>query len=129
MVYSLTMATPYRATELFQQTQSTGQFVKKAYIIRSEFINPDLFDAVIEEHRDYLEKLAADGTLFAAGPFVPGGSESLYSGVGMIVVYADSEDDARLIAENDPMHRRGVRKFTIDFWLLKHIAHSYKEIL
>ncbi|KAI5461040.1 hypothetical protein BGZ63DRAFT_425493 [Mariannaea sp. PMI_226] len=123
------MTTPYRATELFEQTQGTGQFVKKAYIIRSEFINPNLFDDVIKEHRDYLDKLAADGTLLAAGPFVPGGSESRYSGVGMIVVYADSEDDARLIAENDPMHRKGVRKFTVDFWLLKHMAQSYIETL
>ncbi|KKO96605.1 hypothetical protein THAR02_11289 [Trichoderma harzianum] len=88
------------STELFEQTRNTGQFVKRAYIIRSEFVNPSLFDDVIKEHRDYLEELAAKGKLLAAGPFVPGGLESKYSGVGMIVVYADSEDDASLHKAN-----------------------------
>lgn len=126
MICSFSMST---STELFEQTRNTGQFVKRAYIIRSEFVNPSLFDDVVKEHRDYLEELAAKGKLLAAGPFVPGGLESKYSGVGMIVVYADSEDDARFIAEEDPMHRKGVRKFTIDFWLIKHVAQSHREIL
>lgn len=117
------------AAELFERTRNTGQFVKRAYIIRSELVNPDIFDDVIDEHRDYIEKLAAKSKLLAAGPFIPGGSQSKYSGVGMIVVYADSEDEARCIGEEDPMHRKGVRKFTIDFWLVKHVSHSHMEIL
>jgi uncharacterized protein YciI len=119
----------YRAAELFEQTRNAGQFVKRAYIIRSELVDPEKFNDVIDKHRDYLEELAAKGKLLAAGPFVSGGSESKYSGVGMIVVYADSEDEARRIGEEDPMHRKGVRKFTIDFWLIKHVSPSHKEIL
>ncbi|KIN03577.1 hypothetical protein OIDMADRAFT_17938 [Oidiodendron maius Zn] len=117
------------AAELFERTRNTGQFVKRAYIIKSEPVNPSIFDDVVDEHRDYLEELAAKGKLLAAGPFIPGGSERKESGVGMIVVYADSEDEARRIGEEDPMHRKGVRKFTIDFWLVKHVSHSHKEIL
>jgi uncharacterized protein len=130
MICSLRMSTETReADELFERTRNTGQFAKRAYIIKSEPVNLTIFDDVIDEHRGYIEKLAATGKLLAAGPFIPGGSESKESGVGMIVVYADSEDEARRMGEEDPMHRKGVRKFTIDFWLVKHVSHSHKEIL
>ncbi|KAH8807608.1 hypothetical protein F5884DRAFT_344129 [Xylogone sp. PMI_703] len=119
----------YEANELFEQTRNAGHFVKRAYIIRSEPANADIFDDVIDEHREYVEELATKGKLLAAGPLIPGGPESKYTGVGMIVVYADSEDEARRIGEEDPMHRKGVRKFTVDFWLIKHVSSSHKEIL
>ena len=130
MISSLSMSVETcGAAELFERTRNTGQFVKRAYIIRSELVSPRILDDVIAEHRNYLEELAANGKLLAAGPFIPGGLESKYNGAGMIVVYADSEDEARRIGEDDPMHRKGVRKFTIDFWLVRHVSHSHKEIL
>lgn len=125
MMYSLSMTT---GTELFERTRKTGEFVKSAYIIRSEFVNPSLFEDVIDDHRAYLEELAAKGKLLAAGPLIPGGPEGKYDGVGMIVVYADSESEARQIGEEDPMHEKGVRKFAIDFWVVKHVSPSHKNI-
>ena len=78
---------------------------------------------VLDEHIAYQTKLERDGVMFAAGPLA---SEDLteWLGEGLFMYRADSIDQARQIAEADPMHRRGARSFTIREWMLNEGTYS-----
>lgn len=67
--------------------------------------------------------LEARGITFAAGPFADD-REGDWSGEGMIIVRAESLAAARHIAETDPMHSSGVRRFRIRPWLLNEGSYT-----
>lgn len=54
------------------------------------------------------------GVLFGAGPIFDKGSDA--PAAGMIVVRANSFEDAEAIAMEDPLHRDGLRTFTVQRW-------------
>ena len=54
--------------------------------------------------------------MFAAGPLAERGES--WSGDGMVIIRADSLEEATKIAEADPMHSSGARKFNIRPWLM-----------
>lgn len=73
--------------------------------------------ANIEEHLAFQVQLEKDGILFAAGPlWTDDGQE--WEGEGMVIVRAASIDEAKAIAERDPMHKAGARTFRIRPWLI-----------
>ena len=95
-----------------------GMLQKQFYVVSTSPINglgPVM--AVLEEHLSFLVKLGQDGILFGAGPHWADDEES-WHGEGMVVLRADSLDHARQIANQDPMHSSGARKFTVRPWLL-----------
>ena len=55
--------------------------------------------------------------MFGAGPFWTDDEQS-WEGDGMVIIRAGSLDEARKIAESDPMHQCGARSFTVRPWLL-----------
>jgi uncharacterized protein YciI len=68
------------------------------------------FDAdFIPAHYEFLEGLRADGSLEQAGPFTD------RSG-GAYVIAADSLDEARRIAERDPLHISNSSAVTVHQW-------------
>lgn len=73
--------------------------------------------AVIEEHLQYQVELERQGILYAAGPMWTDDEES-WEGDGLVVVKATSRDEAIAIAERDPMHKAGARKFHVRPWLI-----------
>lgn len=72
---------------------------------------------VVDKHVDYWEALAAEGKVLAAGPLLESDSDRWY-GIGRIIVEATSEDEAKQLAEGDPMHQEGVCSWTITPWLV-----------
>jgi uncharacterized protein YciI len=72
--------------------------------------------AVLQAHLDYQVAMERDGTLFGAGPIFEDGGD-VPTG-GMIIVRAASESDARTIAEADPFHAAGLRRFSLHRWSL-----------
>lgn len=65
-------------------------------------------------HIAYQLELERKGILFAAGPFVD--EKGKPQGAGMIVIRARTLAEARRIAEADPFHRLGYRRFRIQGW-------------
>lgn len=65
------------------------------------------------EHQVALEK---SGAMFAAGPLqspgVPPGAK------GLVIVRADSEEEARAIFDADPVHAAGVRDYELYEWTM-----------
>lgn len=77
----------------------------------------------VEEHVAFQTQLERDGVMFAAGPLA---SEDLteWLGEGLFMYRADSIDDARKIAESDPMHSSGARNFTIREWMVNEGTYT-----
>ncbi len=68
-------------------------------------------------HLAYQGEQEAAGKLAFAGPLSDESGEVM-NGTGMIVYRADSLEQARKIAEGDPMHAAGARSFTLRRWLI-----------
>ena len=73
--------------------------------------------SALSDHLDYQRKLEQAGTLVLAGPVSDESGENML-GAGQIIYRAASMGDARALAENDPMHLAGARKFTLRKWLV-----------
>ena len=73
--------------------------------------------ANIEAHLAFQVALEQKGIMFAAGPFWAD-DETTWNGEGMVLIRADSLAHARQIAQIDPMHSSGARRFTVRPWLL-----------
>lgn len=72
----------------------------------------------VARHVAYIRSLDDKGKLVLAGPFddFPG---------GMVIVRADSIDEARAIAENDPFVIEKVRTYELRTWLMANRGNGY----
>lgn len=73
--------------------------------------------ANMEEHLAFQVSLEKEGILYAAGPMWSD-DEQTWDGDGLVVVRAGSRAEAASIAERDPMHKSGARKFTVRPWMI-----------
>ena len=90
---------------------------KKLWVVMSRRVVPA--EAVAKHtkaHLLYQIKLEKDGIMYGAGPAVaPGATEPSF---GLIVIRAKDEDEARRIADADPMHKEGARKYELYQWTM-----------
>ena len=77
----------------------------------------DAVRAVLPDHLAYQRALEEAGSLAFAGPLSDPSGEMM-QGVGLIVYRAASLEEAQKLAEGDPMHKQGVRSFTLRRWLI-----------
>ena len=87
---------------------------KELYVIFTKPVAP----------REEIRKILPEkkGILFAAGPMDP--LDESKTRTGMIIVRADSFEEADAIAKNDPMHTSGVREYEIWQWSLNEGSYS-----
>ncbi len=78
---------------------------------------PDEVKSVLPDHLAYIQSLEVSGQLMMAGPLSDETGEEM-QGAGMLVLRASSMDEARALAENDPMHSTGARSFILRRWLV-----------
>lgn len=71
----------------------------------------------LEEHLAFQVSLEKEGILYAAGPMWSDDEQS-WDGDGLVIVRAASREDAMAVAERDPMHASGARKFTVRPWMI-----------
>lgn len=77
------------------------------------------------DHLKFQVDLEQRGIMLAAGPFFDD-TETEWHGEGMIIVRAGSLDEARKIAQSDPMHSSGARTFDIRPWLMNEGSITLK---
>jgi uncharacterized protein len=97
---------------------SKGMLQKKLYAITTtptDGLGPVF--AGMEEHLAYQVKLEKDGLLYAAGPLFSEDGKT-WSGEGFVVVRTVTLEDARAIAEDDPMHKSGARTYRLRPWMI-----------
>ncbi len=73
--------------------------------------------ANLDAHLNFQVSLEREGILYAAGPMWTDDEQS-WEGEGLVVVRANSRDEAVAIAERDPMHRAGAREFRVRPWMI-----------
>lgn len=100
-----------------ETARSRGALAHELYIVESRPIaDPAKMQEILPDHLAYMNGLEQDGHLFLAGPI--SNEEGTEVAGGMLVYHAQSLDHARELAENDPMHARGGRTFTLRRWLI-----------
>ncbi|MHA3021768.1 YciI family protein [Mycobacterium sp. BMJ-28] len=76
--------------------------------------NMEDIQRVIPAHKQWIAEQEAAGRIFIAGPFLT--EDFSYAGSGLIVFRAETSEQARLLAQQDPMHAAGLRTFRIVPW-------------
>ena len=90
---------------------------KQMYVYFSTPVKPSEEVAkMLPAHLEYQVELEKKGIMFGAGPMFQKGADA--PGRGMIIVRADSFEEADKIAAADPMHSSGARKARVRPWLL-----------
>ena len=101
---------------------SKGTLQKQFYVYFTKPVNG--MGPVMKNLKDHLAlqiEIEKKGIMFAAGPHREKDKENdedSWAGEGMIIIRADSLEEATKIAESDPMHSSGARSFTIKPWLM-----------
>lgn len=75
---------------------------------------PKPIDEIRQEHFAYLSDLEARGVLLAAGPFMD--ADGSRHGAGMMILRADSAEEADAIAAEEPYRKYGVRTHAPTPW-------------
>ena len=78
---------------------------------------PEDVKANLPEHLAYQAQLERDGKLAFAGPMSDETGEHM-QGTGMIIYRAQDLEEARALAEGDPMHSSGARSFVLRRWMI-----------
>ena len=101
---------------LLLELVSVGRELVENALDTSEDVNPrEQIEAMLPEHLAHQIALEKEGVLFGAGPV---SGEDGARKHGMIIVRADSFEQARAIADRDPFHKAGLRSYSVDRWSL-----------
>ena len=89
---------------------------------------PEDVKAVLPQHLDYQRQKEAEGKLFLAGPLSDETGEEM-QGAGLIIYRAATMDEARELADGDPMHAEGKRRYSLRKWLVNEGSPSFSMTL
>jgi len=109
-----------------EHVKEKGLLAKQLYVVLTKHTGG--MEAVkenLQEHLKYQLELEASGAMFAAGPFADD-EEQEWEGEGMVILRADSLEEARSMAANDPMHKSGARTFRLRPWMLNEGSITLK---
>jgi hypothetical protein len=112
--------------EIIEISRTRGYLAKQLYVIfttPANGINPVLEN--LQQHLDHQELLERRGVMVAAGPHWTD-DEQRWDGEGMVVVRAGSFAEAEAIAQEDPMHASGARRYRVRPWLVNEGTLSVK---
>ena len=90
---------------------------RKFYAVLSQpSATPEKLKALLPAHLEYMIALEKRGVLFASGPLSDGSGPP--SGAGLTILRVASADEARALAQADPIVRDGVRTFELKEWTM-----------
>lgn len=105
-------------TDYKEMARERGALALELFVIESTpSAAPEAVKDTLPDHLAYQRELEQQGTLVLAGPLSDPTGEIMV-GAGLILYRAQSMDEARAIAEADPMHKTGARSFTLRKWLV-----------
>ncbi|MEL6523607.1 MAG: YciI family protein [Pseudomonadota bacterium] len=106
------------------EAKSRGALAFELYAVHSSpGEDPAQVKANLPAHLAYQAEQEKAGKLFLAGPMSDESGEQM-QGMGLIIYRAGSFDEARALAENDPMHRSGARSYVLRRWMINEGAVS-----
>lgn len=105
-------------SEYKETARARGSLAFELFIVESTpAVAPEEMLKILPSHLAYQAKMEAERKLFMAGPLSDPSGEQMTGG-GMIIYRARSMDEAREIANNDPMHKLGGRTYALRKWLV-----------
>ncbi|PYG33037.1 YciI family protein [Pelagimonas varians] len=111
-------------TDYKSEAKSRGALALELYVAHSTPAKkPEDVKDSLPDHLAYQADLEKRGQLAFAGPMSDETGAHM-QGVGMIVYRADSLEDARALAESDPMHASGARTYTLRRWMINEGSFS-----
>lgn len=81
------------------------------YVYETVVVSPALAQEHFTAHLDYQIHLEKTGVLYGAGPLYDGDSGRLSA--GLVILRAESMEQAKAIADADPMHTSGARSYSM----------------
>jgi uncharacterized protein YciI len=70
----------------------------------------------VADHLAYMNKLEAEGHLWASGPFI---EEGVLVGDGLTILSTPTIEEAERVMKDEPLIKRGLRKFELRKWELR----------
>lgn len=77
-------------------------------------LSPEDIRPHLDAHKAWLAEVERSADLLFAGPMLD--EDYRYSGSGLLILQAESMADAMSIADNDPFHANGIRKYRMVPW-------------
>jgi len=106
-----------------------GALALELYIVESTGTgNAEAIKETLPAHLEYQSQLELSGKLAFAGPVSDLSGEQM-QGNGMIIYRAQSLEEARILADADPMHSAGARSYTVRRWLINEGSLSLNVAL
>jgi len=100
------------------EAKARGALALELYVAQSMPTgDPEAVKAVLPDHLAYQAALETKGKLAFAGP-MSDKSGTQMQGIGLIIYRADSLEDARALADADPMHQSGARSYILRRWMI-----------
>jgi len=100
------------------QAKSRGALALELYVAQSTPVkSPGDVKAALPDHLAYQAELERKGQLAFAGPMSDETGAEM-QGMGLIIYRANSLEEARELAEADPMHKTGARQFVLRRWMI-----------
>jgi hypothetical protein len=95
----------------------TAKFLgKEMYLVITRPVRSPEIDKKLGDHLAHQVDLERKGIMFAAGPLYS--RDSNIPEAGMFVLRAKSFEEAEAICKEDPLHKAGLRTYTIQKWRL-----------
>lgn len=111
-------------TDYKTEAKSRGALALELYVAHSIPAKvPEDVKSALPDHLAYQAQLETQGQLAFAGPMSDETGDHM-QGVGLIVYRADSLEEARSLAEADPMHSSGARSFELRRWMINEGSFS-----
>ena len=105
-------------SEYKKHAEERGSLAFEVYVaVSTPVMGPEAVREVLPDHLAYLQSLEREGRIMFAGPLSDESGDTM-EGVGMLVLRAASLEEARELAENDPMHVTGARSYSLRRWLI-----------
>lgn len=98
------------------------------YVVHSRATDLHAVKQNLPDHRAYLRELEDSDKLFAAGPLWTADG-NLFEGDGLLVYRAADTEEAKQIADADPLHSSGARTYEIMPWLLNDGSLNIRVLL
>jgi uncharacterized protein YciI len=87
---------------------------KEMYLIVTRPVRSPEIEKRLADHIAHQIDMEKHGIMFAAGPLYSRGSN--IPEAGMFVLRANSFEEAEALAKEDPLHKAGLRTFTLQKW-------------
>jgi len=87
---------------------------KELYLVVTRPVRSPEIEKKLADHLAHQVEMEKRGIMFAAGPLYPRGSD--VPEAGMFLLRANSFEEAEALANEDPLHKAGLRVFTLQKW-------------